>query len=243
MDKPDAWMPHYIGDYNMETIHLTAQQDGIYMRLRSFYWKNACKIPPVVDVLCRAARVSSSEEIADLNYILTNFFIIEESQICHPELDKRYQEAWKMYSKKSAAGKKAVTIREEKRRRRISDDVSIDDQTTAITRTKTEKENQIHHQPAADASCSDSVNEMMTDQEFRGLQQQYFNSVLNETLGDQVAKICRKVPKAYIEYVFEPSTQNGIRDFTHILKHLISKSNTPSKKGTNHICITSPPHS
>jgi len=84
-------MPHYIGDYSMETMHLTAQQDGLYMRLRAFYWKNRGIVPDDLDLLCRAARVSSAGERADLEMILENFFIRDREMVRHVELDKRYK--------------------------------------------------------------------------------------------------------------------------------------------------------
>ncbi len=39
-DKPDAWMPLYIGDWESGTRHLDCEQDGAYGRLVRHYWRN-----------------------------------------------------------------------------------------------------------------------------------------------------------------------------------------------------------
>lgn len=39
-DKPDAWMPLYIGDWESGTRHLDCEQDGAYGRLIRHYWRN-----------------------------------------------------------------------------------------------------------------------------------------------------------------------------------------------------------
>lgn len=45
-DKPDAWMPLYIGDWEGDTGHLDCEEDGAYMRLVRWYWRNG---PPPDD--------------------------------------------------------------------------------------------------------------------------------------------------------------------------------------------------
>jgi len=156
MDKPDAWMPHYIGDYNMETVHLTAQQDGIYMRLRSFYWKSGGPIPADLVLLSRAARIFTDQESDDLVYILKTFFEISGTQCHHHELDKRYMDSWDRYTKKSEAGKKAVAVRE-KRKKERAQSTSIDDQTITktITTIKPKKRAHNHHWASAAVDRSD----------------------------------------------------------------------------------------
>ena len=36
--RPDTWMPWYIGDYQRDTMHLDADQDGAYRRLIDACW-------------------------------------------------------------------------------------------------------------------------------------------------------------------------------------------------------------
>jgi uncharacterized protein YdaU (DUF1376 family) len=137
MDKPDAWFPHYIGDYAIETMHLTAQQDGIYMRLKSFYWKNGGPIPADQNVLIRATRLYTQLEVEDLMMLLKSFFRLVDDRYIHDEMDKRYKNARTLYLKKSAAGKKAVAARERKKREKKSTDLSNDEQTKTKTISRT----------------------------------------------------------------------------------------------------------
>lgn len=220
MDRPDAWMPHYIGDYMKATVHLTAQQDGIYRRLRDFYWENGGPIPADLRTLHRAARALLPEERNDVEFILNSFFIFDGDHFRHPELDKRYQEAWERYQKKSEAGKNAVAARERKKLERLND-ISNDEQTTtkAITKLKKEKENQ--KQPV-DVANEETAATRMTTQEFRLLHQNIFKSVLNGNLDKQVDMICTQVPKEYIEGVFLDAAENGYKDFTYVLPHFIN---------------------
>jgi uncharacterized protein YdaU (DUF1376 family) len=221
MDRPDAWMPHYIGDYMKATVQLTAQQDGIYRRLRDFYWESGGPIPADLRTLHRAARALLHEERDDVEFIANNFFIVEGNYLRHPELDKRYQDAGERYKKKSDAGKKAVAAREQKRWERLND-VSNDEQTTTktITKIKNEKENQ--KQPF-DVANEEAEPTRMTVKEFRLLHQKNFNGVMNENLDKQAAQICRHIPKEYIEEIFLGAVKNGIEDFTHVLNHFINK--------------------
>jgi hypothetical protein len=52
-DKPDAWMPLYIGDWDSGTRHLDCEQDGAYGRLVRHYWKNG----PLPDDDAQLARI------------------------------------------------------------------------------------------------------------------------------------------------------------------------------------------
>jgi uncharacterized protein YdaU (DUF1376 family) len=38
-EKPDIWMPIYIGDWDGDTAHLTCEEDGAYGRLVRHYWR------------------------------------------------------------------------------------------------------------------------------------------------------------------------------------------------------------
>jgi uncharacterized protein YdaU (DUF1376 family) len=228
MDRPDAWMPHYIGDYNMETIHLSAQQDGIYRRLRDYYWKNGGPIPDDINMIYRAARALSFEEKQDVEFIVNSFFIMEGNYIRHLELDKRYHEACERYEKKSEAGKKAVAAREQKKRER-STDVSNDKQTTPTTISREIRDSD--NQPPPDFSGEENSSVMMSIQEFHLLHQTTFNCVMNENLEEQAARICKQLPKDYIEEGFMEATENGTIDFSHLLSHFNKKiekmKNTP----------------
>lgn len=221
MDKPDAWFPHYIGDYAIETMHLTAQQDGIYMRLKSFYWKNGGPIPADQNILLRVTRLYTQHEVEDLLLVLKSNFRLVDDRYIHDEMDKRYKNAWTLYLKKSAAGKKAVAERERKKREMKSTDLSDDDQTRTTTRTTikdiTEKDND------AAASLSKNASEKMTISEFKKLHLATFGNAMDDNLAESVAKYCKEIPKERIQAVFAIAAENGIEGFRHIQQHFNRK--------------------
>lgn len=218
MDKPDAWMPHYIGDYLIETIHLTPQQDGIYMRLRSHYWKNGGPIADDSKTICRAVRVTSQAEFVDVQYILKNFFKLVNGHYHHTELDKRYQDACKQYTKRSEAGKKAVAARELKKM--IAIDTSNDEPTKPTTKatTKSITKTDSHIAAAEEVPEKSQINHM-TMNEMKTLFRQIFElSIKNKDLA-RVASILGAIPYDGIKSEFSYMINNEISSYDNILNH------------------------
>lgn len=56
-DKPDAWMPLYIGDWDGDTSDLSCEEDGAYMRLIRRYWRTG----PLADDDANLARIVRME--------------------------------------------------------------------------------------------------------------------------------------------------------------------------------------
>jgi len=222
MDKPDAWMPHYIGDYLIETIHLTPQQDGIYMRLRSHYWKNGGPIPDDSKTICRAVRVTSQAEFDDVQYILKSFFKLVNGHYHHTELDKRYQDACKQYTKRSEAGKKAVAARELKKM--IAIDTSNDEPTKPTTRATTKSITKTDsHIAAAEDVPNNSQKRGMTYEEIEQFYIQTFNVKLNDKELIRIFGTFITVPYDYILSVFNMASENGITDYNYVLNYLDKK--------------------
>jgi uncharacterized protein YdaU (DUF1376 family) len=75
--RPDLWMPLYIGDYLSDTMHLSRDEHGAYMLLLMAYWRNG---GPLADDDSRLRHVckASTKEWAKLRPVLAPFFTIAD---------------------------------------------------------------------------------------------------------------------------------------------------------------------
>lgn len=104
-DKPDAWMPLYIGDWDGDTGHLDCEQDGAYGRLVRWYWRNG---PPKDDdaVLARIIRMDV-KRWRKIRPIIAEYFDIEGGVWCHGRVEKeliRWAEKRRKAIERAAAG-------------------------------------------------------------------------------------------------------------------------------------------
>lgn len=84
-DKPDAWMPLYVGDWDSGTRHLDCEQDGAYGRLVRHYWRNG----PLPDDDAMLARIVGMElkRWRKVRAVLAAFFVIEGGLWRHHRVD------------------------------------------------------------------------------------------------------------------------------------------------------------
>ena len=84
-EKPDAWMPLYIGDWDGDTMHLTCEEDGAYGRLIRSYWRNG----PPADDDAKLARIVRMElrQWRRLRSTLVLFFTVEAGVWRHKRVD------------------------------------------------------------------------------------------------------------------------------------------------------------
>lgn len=84
--KPDAWMPLYIGDWEGDTGHLDCEQDGAYMRLVRWYWRNG---PPKDDdaTLARIIRMDL-KRWRKVRATLAEFFTVADGVWRHKRVDE-----------------------------------------------------------------------------------------------------------------------------------------------------------
>lgn len=101
-DKPDAWMPLYIGDWDGDTGHLDCEQDGAYGRLVRHYWRNG----PLPDDDAALARVVRMElkRWRKVRPVLVAFFVVKDGRWTHKRVDA---EIARWSGKKAAAVEKA----------------------------------------------------------------------------------------------------------------------------------------
>lgn len=78
---------HHIGDYDKNTAHLTACEDGIYCRLIRRYYDKERPLDPDVKELQRLVRARSREEKSAVDAVLREFFRLEGDGWHHDKCD------------------------------------------------------------------------------------------------------------------------------------------------------------
>lgn len=84
-DKPDAWMPLFIGDYKKDTGRLTRDQHGGYLLLIMEYWSTG----PLADddAELGAIALASPKDWRALRPKLERFFVVEDGYWRHKRID------------------------------------------------------------------------------------------------------------------------------------------------------------
>lgn len=107
-DKPDAWMPLYIGDWDGDTGHLSCEEDGAYGRLIRHYWRNG-PLPDIDRILSSITR-TDSRTWKRLRAALAPFFVVANGQWSHKRVDAeliRWAEKRRKAIERASAGGKA----------------------------------------------------------------------------------------------------------------------------------------
>jgi uncharacterized protein YdaU (DUF1376 family) len=68
---------HHIGDYDSATAHLSALEDGVYCRLIRRYYTTESPLPADRAKLARLVRLRTNEELAALDVVLDEFFVLD----------------------------------------------------------------------------------------------------------------------------------------------------------------------
>lgn len=82
------WYEHHIGDYDKNTSHLTACEDGIYSRMIRRYYDKETPLPADVNEVKRLVRARARDERAAVDAVLREFFTLEEDGWHHKTIDE-----------------------------------------------------------------------------------------------------------------------------------------------------------
>lgn len=72
--------PRFIGDWQRDTAHLTAEQEGIYSRLIDAYYATERPLPADMEQIFRIARAFTETERVSAGFVLGFFFTLDETQ-------------------------------------------------------------------------------------------------------------------------------------------------------------------
>lgn len=104
-------MPLYGGDYLRDTMHLTAAQDGIYMRLLMHYWHSQRPLPAERRKIEGIARCQGEAELGCLDQVLSEFFQKRGNEYHNARMDREIAKAIDIKRKLSEAGLRGAEAR------------------------------------------------------------------------------------------------------------------------------------
>ena len=97
--------------FSAETVHLTNEAVGIYIRLLCFAWTKNAK-PFTTESAYRICQCNNNDCINEVAKVLSEFFIAEEdNKWTHKRLVQEHEYLTDKYKKRSMAGKKGASIR------------------------------------------------------------------------------------------------------------------------------------
>jgi uncharacterized protein YdaU (DUF1376 family) len=105
MKNKFKWMPVYWNDEEIDTIHLSATEFGVYMLLLSYYWRNGGPIPDNEVVLARAARMSL-DEFDEVKANVLHQFELHDGFWHHHPTDAKFKECREVSEKNSGNARK-----------------------------------------------------------------------------------------------------------------------------------------
>lgn len=101
----NSFMPLYGGDYLRDTMHLSAAEDGIYLRLLMHYWHSQRPLPADQRKLEGIARVQDDGERQALKTVLAEFFPRDGEHRRNSRMDREIKIWTTIRDRKIAAGK------------------------------------------------------------------------------------------------------------------------------------------
>jgi uncharacterized protein YdaU (DUF1376 family) len=109
-DRPDSFMPLYIGDYLADTAHLNAEEHGSYLLLLMHYWRAGGPITSDDVQLARVTRCTVKDWTRVKSAVLA-FFKIEDGRLVHGRVEHELKRAAEQYQAKVERAKAGAAKR------------------------------------------------------------------------------------------------------------------------------------
>lgn len=110
------YYPHHIGDFNSAARHLTRVERSLYRDLIELYYDTEQPLPADdFDRLARRVIAQTDEEKTSLQYVLDEFFTLENGLYRHDRCDQEIQKYQAQIIAKSNAGKASAKSRQVKK--------------------------------------------------------------------------------------------------------------------------------
>ena len=163
--RPDTWMPLYVGDYLRDTSRLTRDQHGGYLLLIMDYWVNGP--PPDDDEQLAAIVKASPDEWKKLRTALERFFIVGAGVWRHKRIEREIEAAIVNIEQRRNAGRASGEAR---RQRKLNENVNesatetqrpLNDRSNSVPENG--NENQTGVEREGQRNGNGMVNEMATE--------------------------------------------------------------------------------
>lgn len=103
------YLPLWISDFDSKTMHLTAAEEGFYLRLLRLAWKTpGCSLPCDDGWLRRHVRATEDEYAAVVKPVLAEFFKVDRGRYLNNRLTEEMEKAAATSQRRSAAGRKGA---------------------------------------------------------------------------------------------------------------------------------------
>lgn len=112
-DRPDSFMPLYIGDYLRDTLRLTTIQHGAYFLLICAYWAADDPLPDDDDALAAITKMSVPDW-KKIRPVLSGFFQVDKGLWHHKRVDSELCNANAMYERRKSAAHASHDARRKK---------------------------------------------------------------------------------------------------------------------------------
>lgn len=109
-DRPDSFMPLWIGDYLADTMRLTRDQHGGYLLLIMDYWRQGEALPDDDDALAAITK-ASPVEWKKLRPVLARFFEVADGKWTHGRIEQELKSAQEQYTAKVERAKAGAAKR------------------------------------------------------------------------------------------------------------------------------------
>ena len=101
-----SWYPHYPGDYQRDTGHLSLIEEGAYRRLLDHYYSTGEPLPANAVQLHRICRAFGDDEQTAIATVLDQFFTLEGDVYRNGRADRELEKANDISVKRANAAKK-----------------------------------------------------------------------------------------------------------------------------------------
>jgi uncharacterized protein YdaU (DUF1376 family) len=108
--KPDLWMPWYIGDYLVDTTHLSRAEHGSYMLMLAHAWMHGGVLPDDDEQLARIAHATVDEWRKSRSTLLA-FWTLGAAGYGQKRLNEELDKAQQMLDQRIEAGRASAAKR------------------------------------------------------------------------------------------------------------------------------------
>lgn len=120
------YIPLYVDDYDAATAHLTAEEDGVYMRLLRLAWRTpGCSLPTDHVALARKIRLTADDFQRVAVPVLEEFFKVVRGRYIQRRLRDEYENISRKKSARVAAGKKGGEAKARKTHEKSASNASV----------------------------------------------------------------------------------------------------------------------